>query len=600
MKRQLLAIAAVLFAVMTTLAALPEPGVYKIQNVYSGTYVKLQGTYLADITALTADDASDLLVEYGKRNAAGEAVLTTLSGDGGDMIETLAFIKGLIKEVLEYENQPTDFLDAMFELHLVPTGDADGSVFLTVDVPEIDNWDTIRDIILEYAAGQTAVTYYISHMHPGNRHYMGIDYDGSFGYRLQAGSEEGTDIKWLMYTMDYPTTAYYFMRNLNSQQSINVTAEDYAKVNLDLADRHTAAGAVVKLNIAADGSIDNARSQGVEVAQALESLRGQLLQVAKSFVNGDEAKAQAIVDEFAIRLNRTNVAATGSDRFVYDAFRIKLHIPAATELNGIALLWPLAKTNLLGKLQEELGADSRVYQAIAARADLLELDADIYLVQDADGTLGLAGYDELNALGNAAKWQLDLIDTEDNYFAAAPEVSADGKYYTTLYTDFPYTVVDPDATHVYAVTAVAADGTPTLADLGTTIPAQTGVLIECDSQDAAEHLLLPILDNTAAPAPRRDEAAGTNLLQGTFFDDTVANDPEHMAVLAEGLKFVASADNFMAGNKAWATIEKKPTAITAIQADDNAGEPVIYDLMGRRVTAMQHGIYIVNGRKVCR
>ncbi len=158
--------------------------------------VKLQSTYLADMTATTYDEASPLLVWYGERDENGEALLTNLSGDGGDMLETLEFIKGLIQEMLDYNDKPTWFLDEMFQLHLVPTGDADGSVFLCVDVPEIEDWDEIRELILDAAGGQTAVTYYISHMHPGHRHYMGIDYDGSFGYRLEAGTPEGTDIKF--------------------------------------------------------------------------------------------------------------------------------------------------------------------------------------------------------------------------------------------------------------------------------------------------------------------------------------------------------------------------------------------------------------------
>ena len=128
---------------------LPDHGVYRIQNVYSGTWVKLQHNYLADITALTYEEASPLLVWYGERDENGESLLTNLSGDGGDMVETLEFIKGLIEEVLVYNNKPTWFLEEMFQLHLVPTGDPDGSVFLCVDVPPIDDWEEIRDIILE-------------------------------------------------------------------------------------------------------------------------------------------------------------------------------------------------------------------------------------------------------------------------------------------------------------------------------------------------------------------------------------------------------------------------------------------------------------------
>ena len=139
MKKYLLLLVALVALSASAITRLPDQGVYKIQNVYSGTYVKLQNDYLADITAQSIDDASPLLVWYGERDENGEALLTNLSGDGGDMIETLEFIKGQIEEVLEYNNKPTWFLEEMFQLHLVPTGDADGSVYLCVDVPEIED-----------------------------------------------------------------------------------------------------------------------------------------------------------------------------------------------------------------------------------------------------------------------------------------------------------------------------------------------------------------------------------------------------------------------------------------------------------------------------
>ncbi len=128
MRKTIALILAALIAVSASAATpLPDQGVYRIKNVYSGTYVKLQSNYLADITAPTYEDASPLLVWYGERDDNGEALLTNLSGDGGDMIETLEFIKGLIEDVLVYNNKPTWFLEEMFQLHLVPTGDEDGT-----------------------------------------------------------------------------------------------------------------------------------------------------------------------------------------------------------------------------------------------------------------------------------------------------------------------------------------------------------------------------------------------------------------------------------------------------------------------------------------
>lgn len=108
-----LILAALVVTCASAITRLPDQGVYNIKNVYSGTYVVLQNSTLADITAETADDASDLLVWYGARDANGEAILSILSGDDGDMIATLDMIKGLIEETLNYYDQPTWFLDEM-------------------------------------------------------------------------------------------------------------------------------------------------------------------------------------------------------------------------------------------------------------------------------------------------------------------------------------------------------------------------------------------------------------------------------------------------------------------------------------------------------
>ncbi len=189
---KLLLAAVVAMASVSAYAALQNPGLFYIKSVYTGKYVVLQNAMLADITG-TEDDAQVLDIDYNIQDN-GEGIITVLKGGGGDMIETLDFIKSSFELVLEDENYPTDFLDEMFTLHLVETGDADGSVYLCVDVPEIDNFEEIRQFLIETSDNQQAIYYYLSHMVPGNRHYLAVDYDDSFGFRIQ----DGEDIKWLM------------------------------------------------------------------------------------------------------------------------------------------------------------------------------------------------------------------------------------------------------------------------------------------------------------------------------------------------------------------------------------------------------------------
>lgn len=552
-----IAMAVLMVTAATAITPLPDQGVYRIKNVYSGTYVKLQNNYLADITAPTYEEASPLLVWYGERDENGESLLTNLSGDGGDMIETLEFIKGLIEETLEYNNKPTWFLEEMFQLHLVPTGDADGSVFLCVDVPPIDDWEEIRDIILEAAGGQTAVTYYISHMVPGNRHYMGIDYDGSFGYRLQAGTPEGTDIKFLM-ERESLEGGYCFVKTASATAEAPYLRRVHEKSStVDLASPHNDASAVFDLAVN-DIKVTRLAVQGLDLAPLAQAAGGYLA------------------------LCPTNTAA---QKFVYDAYALKLQLP--DEGVDAAAVVAAAKA--------ALGEDSEIAAALESHSDLIKDRAAIYIVHSDQGGVSVAGDANYAAYGDNAKWKLEKIDTDANYFAPAATVEANGKYYTTFYAAFPVSIVGNVTP--YIVTAVAEDGTPTLEAMeGTTIAASTPVVLEMTSNDDVDNLLMPVATTDPQGIPYLENAP-KSMLKGTLFDDNTTNDMSTMLTLQEGLKFAVDAENdFMPANKAWAD-KTVPTAINKIGTDAQ-GDNTIYDLMGRKVVNPTHGIYIQNGKKV--
>ena len=532
---------------------LPDQGVYRIQNVYSGTWVKLQHNYLADITAPTYEEASPLLVWYGERDENGESLLTNLSGDGGDMIETLEFIKGLIEETLEYNNKPTWFLEEMFQLHLVPTGDADGSVFLCVDVPPIDDWEEIRDIILEAAGGQTAVTYYISHMHPGNRHYMGIDYDGSFGYRLEAGTPEGTDIKFLMVREDLQG-GYCFVKTASATAENPYLRRVHEKTStVDLAQAHNDASAV--FDLAVDGiKVNRLAVQGLDLAPLSQAIEGSYLALCP-----------------------TNTTA---EKFVYDAYALKLQLPD----EGVNAL------NVVSAATQALGENSEIVAALESHSDLIKDRAAIYFVHSDNGGITIAGDANYADYGDDAKWKIEMIDTQDNYLAPAAEVEANGKYYTTLYTAFPYELVG--SLTAYSVLKVGEDGVPQMEELEMdVIPAGTPVLLEMETNNDENHMIMPVAEG------KMDREAPKSMLKGTYFDDDTENDKTNMLTLQGGLNFAVNNNaDYMPANKAWAD-KTIPTAITTI-GNEAQGDNTIYDLMGRKVVNPTHGIYIQNGKKV--
>lgn len=188
-------LAVAMLTAMSASAALQAPGLFYIKSVQTGKYVVLQYSQLADITA-DASQAEIITVDYTLQDN-GEGIITTLKSANGDMMATLEFIKQSFEMALESEGMETDYLDEMFTLHLVLTGDDDGSVYLCVDVPEIEDFDNIRNFLIEASGYQQAIVYYLSHMVPGNRHYLAVDYDDSFGFRI----ENDTDCKWLMIPM---------------------------------------------------------------------------------------------------------------------------------------------------------------------------------------------------------------------------------------------------------------------------------------------------------------------------------------------------------------------------------------------------------------
>ena len=80
----------------------------------------------------------------------------------------------------------------------------------------------------------------------------------------------------------------------------------------------------------------------------------------------------------------------------------------------------------------------------------------------------------------------------------------DGKYFTTLYVDFAYTL--PEGVKAFTISKVNEQGVAVGKELTGTIPAQTPVLLEADVADVAGKTLIPTVSDAAAPSD--------NLLKG--------------------------------------------------------------------------------------
>ena len=243
---------------------------------------------------------------------------------------------------------------------------------------------------------------------------------------------------------------------------------------------------------------------------------------------------------------------------------------------------------------------------------------------------------ELPVTGDAAMWILEKVD-DTNYFGVKPSANMkgrDGKYYTTLYVDFPFKIVgDVKAYTIEGVDAKNAQGyyfakVKELAQQGDTVPAQTAVVLECNSTNPADNQLLPTGDEK--PKTSNNRLCGTffgGAINGLTVKDGAGNDYNvtHDNIRAFNINTADSRNPIgfykvknnvtnLPGNKAFLVLtsteaqaksfvlEFEDGGTTGIETIENSknstDDGVYYDLQGRRVENPTRGIYIVNGKKV--
>jgi len=243
---------------------------------------------------------------------------------------------------------------------------------------------------------------------------------------------------------------------------------------------------------------------------------------------------------------------------------------------------------------------------------------------------------ELPVTGDAAMWILEKVD-DTNYFGVKPSTNMrgrDGKYYTTLYVDFPFQIKgDVKAYTIEGVEAKNADGyyfakVKKLAQQGDVVPAQTAVVLECNSTNPADNQLLPQGDEKFNPSDNRlcgiffgEAINGLTVKDGTGAEHNVTRDNIRAFNINTadsrnpiGFYKVKSNVTNIPGNKAFLVLtnaeaqakgfvlEFEDGGTTGIETIENSKHStesgVYYDLQGRRVENPTRGVYIVNGKKV--
>ena len=113
----------------------------------------------------------------------------------------------------------------------------------------------------------------------------------------------------------------------------------------------------------------------------------------------------------------------------------------------------------------------------------------------------------------SSHWVWDMIpvsEAEGAYLGLKGDVNANGKYYTTFYASFPIRV--GSGMKAYKITETN-EGAAKLVNIGSEVPAQTGVVIECAGADVSANKVTPITSTSAD--------GSDNLLAGLYFCNIV-------------------------------------------------------------------------------
>lgn len=231
-----------------------------------------------------------------------------------------------------------------------------------------------------------------------------------------------------------------------------------------------------------------------------------------------------------------------------------------------------------------------------------------------------------------SQWEMLMLNKANigtNYFGLAPNqlLKKDNKYYTTLYTTFPYELQSGTAYYVSDQSIVPygdeSEGKYRVVCQevsGKQVPANSAVIIECNGTDPSDNKILPLPQSTQITA-----LSGHQLLHGyTKIQHGTKSGDGNMYVLSVNPETKTSVGFYklkqgtaMTDNKVYSSLSAEAqsqaksisffigddevfgitTAINDIALPEDVVGQAIYDLQGRRVLNPSNGIYIVNGKK---
>lgn len=135
--------------------------------------------------------------------------------------------------------------------------------------------------------------------------------------------------------------------------------------------------------------------------------------------------------------------------------------------------------------------------------------ANAYLTDPgSDIAVGYADSESSARKGKGIWSVIPVANDGSNYFGVNMDLNANGKYYTTLYTDFPYQL--SEGMKAYVVSEIDG-GKVNLEDISPYVPAETPVILESGSSSASDNKLQPL-------ATTVNSSFTANNLKGVYFN----------------------------------------------------------------------------------
>lgn len=202
------------------------------------------------------------------------------------------------------------------------------------------------------------------------------------------------------------------------------------------------------------------------------------------------------------------------------------------------------------------------------------------------------------------QWYIKAIGA-NNCLCVVPTVEYNGKYYTTLYTAFAYSL--PSTIKAYYVSSLSTSAVEISQIEGNIVPAETAIILECESNIAEQNVITPTTDTGVDIAENHMKGAmfnyGDNRIDYSLSTMRMLGiDNGKLAFVTSNLDYIPANTGFLFGRKITMAASYEvnipgTSAINNVNAS-NAHKDIMVNIAGLRVDNNAKGIVIINGKKV--